>query len=826
MKRSLIYTCLAGVILLLLSVIIALNMGGIHSLEDLRQLSEKQKSGVIELSDLIAQGYEKNKDVYTSLNNDAGFIKTDVNAYVYDLHIEFEEPLKDNIEIQVYYTNSNGGFEANTPVSAQIEKDQTSAVLFPENYVFDIRIDITTQAGQNFSLKEISYNINASGKFSIGNFVTRTIILWLLLMFLTAHILYKPGKLYYWIEKNRYYIGLSFIVFCVIFEIHGSSIGEWAKYMPLDSDVLSDTLFGIPREVRSDEWATFTPMTFSQTFGEHSFSWFGNILRGTYTDMFMVYAQPVMTPLIIFRPFLIGFLFLGISRGLAFFWSARLVVLLLVSYEFFKMLTGNKKYAAAGGFLIALAPLVQWWFAINGLVEMLVFAQLSLLMLQWYMKISDFRKRCIALAVIIFCAGGFILTLYPAWQVPLFYMILAVALGIIIENRKVCVIRRRDIAAIGTAILCLSVCVGIVLFISWETIDLVMNTAYPGNRVGTGGGCTWTDLFKAWGNILFPIKSEGMPINSCESATFFDFFPLGIFFAIYVFIRKKKWDPMLICLLIIEIILGLYSIVGFPELLTKITGLSFSMGRRAMSVFSLVNLLVVFRSLKFYNGRFSWKWIGGSIIYACVVILASEFYYGDYLSTRTLIFVGVVSGVFVFFLLSNVKTFFCIGAIVLSLFAGALVNPVQRGIDMIYEFPLAGELRLLEEKDDEKWAAVNCLFPRPNYLLMYGLPTVNSTNIYPSFETWGKLDPKGIYKDIYNRYAHVTMYLTNDTYKEKFELINKDWFQVNVTIDDLKTLDIHYVFSGENLRQYILSDEVTLIASGGGYYIYEILESN
>lgn len=46
---------------------------------------------------------------------------------------------------------------------------------------------------------------------------------------------------------------------------------------------------------------------------------------------------------------------------------------------------GDKRLAVSGAFLVAFAPVVQWWFAINGLVEMLVFGQLSVLLLQKYM---------------------------------------------------------------------------------------------------------------------------------------------------------------------------------------------------------------------------------------------------------------------------------------------------------------------------------------------------------------------------------------------------------------------------------------------------------
>ena len=822
MKQRKVWKISILFVLLILSGLVSLYLGGITSPKDLKRVIFRE-AGSIATSSLDFQGYVQKEGKYISTNDDACFYTGEIRQYIKDLTITFGEPLIQDIEIQIYYANSNGGFADNVPLSAKAVQGQRSVLFVPDDDIDYLRIDITTQAQQSFDLQAITYNSNGYFGFSKGNFICRTLILWVVSSFLAAHLLFDVRKMYAWLDRNRFYIGIGVVVFCVIFEIHGSSLAEWVEFMPSNVDKASDTLFGISRDIRSDEWATFTPMSISQSFGELPYSWFGDILRGTVTDMFTVYAQPVATPFIVFRPFLSGFLFLGTSRGLAFFWSARLVALILVSYEFFKFITKNKVYSLAAAALIAWAPLVQWWFAINGLVEMLIFAQLSLIMLDYYMKTNSFLKRCIALLVIDICAGGFVLTLYPAWQIPIFYIILATALSIVLENYKCCKITGKDALSIAVAVLVLVLSVGIIFYISFDTIKLVMNTAYPGSRVGVGGNCTWLDLFKSWGNIFFSMKSEGIPMNACESSMFVDFFPMGFILALYVLVKKKKKDFLLVFLLIIACIMGLYSLVGVPEFLAKLTGLSFSNGNRVMMVMGFLNIMLLFRALGSGEIKLTLKSIlAVCLVFSIIVGISVKLYYMNYLSEALLVIVAVISFIGVFCVLKQTQIVTAVFLVVLSLICGALVNPVQRGCDIIYQFPMADVLKEIEQSDKGKWAMVNCEYPRTDYLLVYGLSTVNSTNTYPAFEVWQKLDESGIYEDVYNRYAHITLWVSEEDHKEKFELTNADAFQVNVTIEDLEKIDVKYILSGENLDEYVQRDQLSLLAADSGYYIYEI----
>ena len=109
----------------------------------------------------------------------------------------------------------------------------------------------------------------------------------------------------------------------------------------------------------------------------------------------------------------------------------------MVTFEFGMLVTGkNKRLSVVLSFLISFAPVVQWWFAINGLVEMLIFMQLSMVMVWKYMNTENSVQRIPYVVVIMICAGGYILTMYPPGRFHWRYVLLGIFVWIIWENYK------------------------------------------------------------------------------------------------------------------------------------------------------------------------------------------------------------------------------------------------------------------------------------------------------------------------------------------------------------------------------------------------------
>ena len=170
----------------------------------------------------------------------------------------------------------------------------------------------------------------------------------------------------------RFRLAVAGLVFLLLvgLEVHGSSLAMWNKYLQpgQNKTALAKPVFGKPRPIRSDEWAIHTPMALSQEFENYPFE--NSIWRAAPTNMATVYNQPIKdSPATLAKPFHWGYLLFGGSRGLSWFWCGRLIALLVISFEFFQVLTGRSRLLSlAGASLVTFSPVVQWWFAVNGLV--------------------------------------------------------------------------------------------------------------------------------------------------------------------------------------------------------------------------------------------------------------------------------------------------------------------------------------------------------------------------------------------------------------------------------------------------------------------------
>ena len=176
----------------------------------------------------------------------------------------------------------------------------------------------------------------------------RIMLVSIIYMFIGIHFVFKLSNMYEFIHKNRYKIACAFLLFVMIFKYSGSSIThfhEFASIQPQHDNSRYHPLLGIARTIRTDEWATSTSYILSQANSNTPFSYKGNVLRGTETEMFTVAKAPVLDILMLGRPFQIGFLLFGNDIGLSFYWYARLVAMMLGSYELCLILTNKNNPA-------------------------------------------------------------------------------------------------------------------------------------------------------------------------------------------------------------------------------------------------------------------------------------------------------------------------------------------------------------------------------------------------------------------------------------------------------------------------------------------------
>lgn len=644
---------------------------------------------------------------------------------------------------------------------------------------------------------------------------------------------YDHKKIGEFLYRYRYLLSGVLFVFLILFEVHGSSIGFWQNYFE-NSGIIPDILIGVPQGIRSDEWAVNTPMMLSQYFNYTGlFPYYSETIRGATTDAFIVYGQPVRDLAIIFRPFHWGYLFLSPAKGLSFFWTGRIIALFLTAFEFGMLLTKkNKTLSLAYASLITWAPIVQWWFAINGLVEMLVFGQLAILLIALYMNTADYRWRCLYGLIVMICAGGYVLTFYPAWQVPLAYVFLALFIGVVLENWKNFKWGKWDIAILISVILLLGIGMVYIFSKSFDTVASLMGTVYPGSRFETGGG-QLSRLLLYPGNLFFLFASKVPFSNVCELAVFFDFFPVGILLSLWILLKEKKRDVYLILLLVLNAVFLLWCFAQWPDWLAKISLLSYTQADRAFLAVGILNILLLIRSLALIKTPFSkWATLLGAGFMGITITLLSAGIYKGYIPADTkmiLILIPILSLSF-FFIFNGSKVWaqksFLIMSLCIVFISGMFVNPVTRGLDAIYGQDIVKEISAINEKENGLWivdGGSDAGFPINNIPLMVGAPTINSTNVYPNLERWHLLDPDKSDEGIYNRYAHISIKIQEDEPESTFELMYADQFTVNLNVSDLERLDVKFVLTKRDLSEF--SDEsinFTELTRANGFIVYEL----
>lgn len=658
-------------------------------------------------------------------------------------------------------------------------------------------------------------------KFPKGIFVLSFFGFYIIFVLLYMVIRKVDTKWYQVLYKYRYVCVGAILVIVVCLELSGSSISYFSQFFAGMDD--TNTIFRTYNPLRSDEFAVNTVYAISQE--ANNYQYFSDIVRGTTTDMFIVYGQPVWDYGIFFRPFQIGYLLLGSSRGLSFFWCSRLLALFMVTFEFGRLiLNDKKKLSLCFAMLITLAPVTQWWFAINGLVEQLVFGQLCVLLLDKYMKSDSIRKRILYVISFFWAGGCFALVFYPAWQIPFGYIFLALMIWIILKNRKQFVWNgKKDILIIALVVVVWIFLMTGILIRSWETILSVMSTAYPGQRISTEK-LTLREMFSYVYNIFLPMVDTGTKVIW----SFLDLFPMGILLALYGLGIKKKKDLFLTIILALDVIFLLIYILPIPEIILKMTLLSMVPASRVVVPLGFLNSLLIFRAVIVVASEITLKkCVIVSGIYAIIILIITRnmvLNIGIPFSRSMQVIVLFVFGILLLlFLRYRTKNDMLIISLVIVLaFAGGLVNPVQRGIDFIEDDKVITSIKNIVEQDNGKWIVEGGGFPVMNLPLIAGAPTINCTNTYPDLERWKKLDPEEDYEEIYNRYAHIQMNLT-ETENTTFNLLYSDSFQVILNVDDMEKISVKHILSQNNLES--LSNEnvdIVKVSDEEGWKIYDV----
>ena len=624
------------------------------------------------------------------------------------------------------------------------------------------------------------------------------------------------------IYKYRFVLSFLLLIMLVSFKISGSSMGCWKLFL---GDGESGIRLGEPRVWRSDEWGTLTPLCFRQQYNTlGAYNRYSQTLGSILTDNMLVYGQPSWDILTLFRPFYWGYLFFGSERGLSWFWCSRLIVLFLSWFELGMLITdGQKKISVMLSICLSFAPFLQWWFAINGLVEMLIYGACFVLGSN-YLVSHAFNPRKIAVAVgMAVCAVGYVLTFYPTWMVPVAWGFVPLFLWVIIWkfNRKV--LRRVDVMPWLLIFVITAAGLTILAVTSWNVIKAELNSVYPGNAPLSSGG---TGL---WWMMKYPISLVSrFSMNELivENSSIICFAPAGFILALWVIIKEKKKDPLLILLLGMNLFLAWYYCVGIPKWLAKMLLLSFVNSNRGPQVLGFLRLTLFARAVALKE-KAPKRWLAAlaAVISSAVPMrLALGFTkyepgglrYEYFDTAEKIVVVWAILAV-VFYLLYRARkskyTMAVLGVCTVVLASSIWINPVAKGVPEITKSETMQQIRDLVKEDPQAiWLVVDMAYPATNIPAMAGADCLNTTQTYPQKTRWEMLDKEGEYEDIYNRYCHIRASLGSKT---MLELVSTDYVEVTLSPEDLKKLNIRYIVSTNDFDEKIAVGTTNIFTDSG-----------
>ena len=595
---------------------------------------------------------------------------------------------------------------------------------------------------------------------------------------------------------------LLFSVLWVAFSLNNTSLYAWNQFIKGNNGF---PLLGAARKIRADEFALWTPMALSQ----EALGWPAvSTLMGLGTDVTWVSmgGLPAWNAAAVFKPQYWGFLLFGGERGLSFFCVFNLAVLFLVSRKTALLYTGNnQRMSMTAAVILTLSPMVQWFIS-QSISAVLIFGQGMILAINGLLRSTDGRAKALYSLLNGWLLGCLIMVGYPAWIIPAVYIILAVSICLFAQSSVQG--RGKKAAWLFLGLLPSLAVLGIVVFNSWDTLQAIRSSLYPGGRLITGGlsdsetitGDVWNPAFRVdMASLLFPLERIKFRIsNSVDASTFLGFAPAGVILSIEHQWREKKADPLAIALMAVLAVFWLFTFVELPAWLCKITLLS--QCSRPIFPIGLCEVFLLIRA-RSHGGIHDPQLaavaaVGSTAINLIGILFLRIVYVGQY----KLLFLGAVY-LLVFFMIytdfqhsgKRLVSFFLCCVLVL---AGLFVNPVQQGIGFLDNFDLVRTLKSIPDEPDDLYA-VEGFYPLTNVPLLAGKHCINTDQPYADMTRWAAVDPDGKYQDVYNRLCHVCLDLAEPGEETDFQE-GGNYIFLRLTRDDLAALGVKYLITPRN----------------------------
>ena len=659
--------------------------------------------------------------------------------------------------------------------------------------------------------------------------------------------------------RTKYLLSLWILfVLLVAFGIHGSSTGVtagwWAPEKPytgylfkppqnlsnLDQDGLQELLMAKARGIRWDELLISTPLSLSQLAHNPRFPVVNtNIANGQ--NMLISPHAPVWHVSTLARPATWGYFFLGAQRGLAWYWWFQVFSCFTALYLLLEViLNGHRGLAAFGAFWYCASAYTVCWSLWPSQVAF--FGALGCVTA--YHLFASQRKSILIICAILLGLSipGFIMFLYPAWQVPVGYVVSLVFAGLFIRDKLYLSFKSMLRYRLFFLTMALLLAGGLTLSFLLKCLPdlrVMSNTVYPGKRVSLGGDYSFALVFKGLYNLMTVYTPPPKLGNQSEASSFYYFFP-AVFLAICLSKRLARGMGILGWMLV-SFLAGMlfFFLVGIPDKVAKLTLLSYVPPYRADAAIGLASIILCVYALaviKEWSKETRTVWDKVMPLIVGAVVIPFFIFHGlalmkvtdGFLKPSTILMVALFVGFLSYCLVAGNSTGFCgvLSAILVA--TTALFNPLSTNLDHIYESELAQQIVKLNKESSDRplWIPYGGIHPGV-LITTLGGRSIAGVHWPPQLSLWRSIDPSGGgYEPVYNRYAQVHLSYRPDARWVSFNNFQDDAMEVRIspTHPALKAIGARYVLAMGDAQADVESSKLPLIykSPNGSFSIFEI----
>ncbi|HKQ04990.1 MAG TPA: hypothetical protein VJ464_07665 [Blastocatellia bacterium] len=650
-------------------------------------------------------------------------------------------------------------------------------------------------------------------------------------------------------------------VLLVAFGIHGSSTGlaaeSWMPEKPftgylfglspqLEHELPKGSVYGLQtlllakaRFFRWDECFVATPYALSQLAQQPRFPVI-NPSFGTGQNMLIERHTPVWHVATLARPATWGYFFLGAQRGLAWYWWFQPLACFTALFLLLEVIfNGDWKLAAFGALLFGTSTFVICWSQWPAYFTF--FAALACLATYHLCHTASRRTMLISALLLGLSLPGFVMTMYPPWQVPLAYLFLILFAALFVRDGLHRTLK--PMLSYRLLFLALAVLLAGGLTLSWlvsclPAIKLTANTVYPGKRLSVGGDLSFAELFRGVYNLMSSYTRIGGLKNESEAASFYYFFP-AVLLALPLSARLRRGLGVVGWALVGYIVAMIFFLrVGVPAFVAKVTLLSYVPGNRADLTLGLASIMLSLYALAILRKEVGapasrlerWMPVAAAVGLSLLCVIHSLFLLrltGDFPTPPFALLMAFFLGMTAYLLLAGRQRQFALMLLALQLATTWLINPLATNLDHIYNSELAKEVTRINRQSSERpfWIAYGGVHAG-QLIAALGGKAMTGVQWPPRLDIWRALDPDGKNEATYNRYAEIQFDYTNDDRQVAFSNPQEGTLVVKVspTNPTLKALGTRYVLLMGDVQKLVDTSRLGLIyrSSFDNFSIYEV----